>query len=290
MRDDALGVIIPSLGRPATLHETLLSVLGQSRQPGQIIVSVPDDSHLAPESRQLAITFVRSETGLCRQRNRAIEALQPGIERVTFLDDDIELHADYFEQVAQLFAAHPEVVLADGKVLRDARDMSRAEAQAIIAAAATPHGAAVKTIGPQLAYGCNLTVRRNALAKLRFDERLPLYGYMEDRDFAFGCARLGAVMRCDSAMLVHLRPTAGRISARRFGFSQVMNPLYLWSKGNYVTRRHVAWQVCRPFLINGARAVASNEKALRWRQFAGNCYALTLALRGRIAPEEMLRL
>src|SRR6185437_10663746 len=138
MRDDALGVIIPSLGRPATLHETLLSVLRQSRQPGQIIVSVPDDSHLAPESRQLAITFVRSETGLCRQRNRAIEALQPGIERVTFLDDDVELHAEYFEQMARLFAAHSEVVLADGKVLLDARDMSRAEAEAIIAAAGTP--------------------------------------------------------------------------------------------------------------------------------------------------------
>lgn len=290
MRDDALGVIIPSLGRPVTLHETILCVLRQRRTPVQIIVSVPDETHLAPQSRDLPITLVRSETGLCRQRNRAIEALRPAIERVTFLDDDVELHQDYFEHMARSFASHPEIILADGNVLADARGMSRADAEAIIAKARTPDDTVVAPIGPQVAYGCNLTVRRNALTTLRFDERLPLYGYMEDRDFAFGCARLGTVMRCQSAMIVHLRPDAGRISPQRFGFSQVMNPLYLWHKGNYVSRRDVAWQVCRPILVNGMLALTSKDKAQRWHQFAGNCRALGTALRGRIAPEEIMRL
>jgi len=48
MRDDTLAVIIPSVNRPATLHETLLSVLRQRRLPGQIILSVPHDDDVLP--------------------------------------------------------------------------------------------------------------------------------------------------------------------------------------------------------------------------------------------------
>ena len=40
MRDDTVAVIISSVNRPQTLHETLLSLLRQRRLPGQIILSV----------------------------------------------------------------------------------------------------------------------------------------------------------------------------------------------------------------------------------------------------------
>jgi GT2 family glycosyltransferase len=190
-----------------------------------------------------------------------------------------------------VFRARPEVVLVDGRVLADGRDIPRASAQEIVAAApAAAESTSVRTIGPELVYGCNMTVRRSVLARARFDERLPLYGYMEDRDFAFECVRLGHLARCESATLVHLCPAVGRISARRLGFSQIMNPIYLWRKGNYRSWWDVAWQVSRPFLINASLALAPGRGIDRLGLLAGNCRGLSSVLHGRIAPEDITQL
>jgi len=291
MLDDTVAVIIPSVNRTRTLHETLLSVLRQRRLPGQIILSVPDEDDVLPETRALSgVSVIHCGLGLTRQRNGAVDALAPAIKLVAFIDDDVELHEAYLEHVARVFQEQPEVVLVDGRVLADGRDISRARAREIVAAAGAAESRRVRAIGPDLAYGCNMTVRRSVLAGARFDERLPLYGYMEDRDFAFQCTRLGHLVRCEGAMLVHLRPSGGRISARRLGFSQIMNPVYLWRKGNYLSWRNVAWQVSRPLLINTALALAPGQKARRLSLLAGNCRAFSSILRGHIAPEDITRL
>jgi len=246
------------------------------------------------ETRALPrVRTVQSEIGLSRQRNTAIGALAPDIGLVTFLDDDVELHPDYLDHVARLFAAAPDIVLADGRVLADGAasgSIERARARAIIAEAIVPAEPIVAPSAPERIYGCNMSVRRAALDRVRFDERLPLYGYMEDRDFAFQCARLGSLARCMSAAMVHLGAGSGRVSGRRFGFSQVMNPLYLWRKGNYRSRRDVARQVLRPIAVNAALALAPGQRIDRRGRLLGNCRALAAALRGRIAPEDMLSL
>jgi GT2 family glycosyltransferase len=290
MRDDRLAVIIASVQRAETLHETLLSLLRQHRLPGQMLVSVPDDGHVNPATRQIPnIAVIHSQAGLTRQRNAGIDALAPPVELVTFLDDDVEVHEDYLENIVRAFNSRPDAVLADGRILADGRDIPRPRAQEIVAASGNaPH--AVTVIGPELAYGCNMTVRRRVLATARFDERLPLYGYMEDRDFAFRCARLGQIIRSEDATLVHLRPYGGRGSPRRFGFSQVMNPLYLWSKGSFASRRSVFFQVSRPLVVNSVLSLVPSQSIHRRQQLVGNCQALGRALRGRIAPEDMLRL
>jgi GT2 family glycosyltransferase len=291
MRDEKLAVIVASAQRAQTLHETLLSLLRQRRLPGQILVAVPDDGHVDSATRRMPnVAVIHSAVGSTRQRNAGIDALAPAVELVTFFDDDVEIHEDYLENVVGAFDSWPEAVLADGRVLVDGKDIPRVRAQEIIAASGhAPH--TVTAIGPEVAYGCNMTVRRSALATARFDERLPLYGYMEDRDFAFQCARLGRIIRCESATLVHLRPHGGRGSPRRFGFSQVMNPIYLWSKGSFASRRGVFLQVSRPLVVNSVLSLVPGQSGRRRRQqFAGNCRALSRALRGRIAPEDMLGL
>jgi GT2 family glycosyltransferase len=291
MRDDTLAVIIASVGRPLTLHETLLSVLRQRLRPGQVVLSVSADEDVRPETRGLpGVSIVRGSLGLTRQRNGAIDALAPAIELVAFIDDDVELHDRYLERVVRVFRERPDVALVDGCVVADGRDIPRARSREIVASTEAAAGPAIREIGPELIYGCNMNVRRSVLAKARFDERLPLYGYMEDRDFAFECARIGRLARCESALLVHLRPSGGRISPRRLGFSQIMNPVYLWQKGNYVSWRNLAWQVSRPLLVNAAFALATRQRAHRLDLLAGNCRAFSSILRGHIAPEDVTRL
>ena len=290
MRDEAIAVIISSVNRPATLHETLLSVLRQRRLPGQIIVSVTSDDDVLRETRALpGVAVIHCALGLTRQRNGAIDALAPAIELVAFVDDDVELHEGYLERMARVFRDQPEVVLADGRVLADGHDIARERAREIVAGTDESAGS-TREIGAALVYGCNMMARRRVLARIRFDERLPLYGYMEDRDFAFECQRAGRLARCDGATLVHLRPPGGRVSPQRLGFSQIMNPVYLWRKGNCLSWRSLAWQVSRPLLVNAALALAPGQKDRRLRLLAGNCLAVFGLLRGHIAPEDIMRL
>src|SRR5258708_12696559 len=180
MLHDTVAVIIPSVNRPRTLHETLLSVLRQRRLPGQIILSVPDEDDVLPETRALSgVSVIHCGLGLTRQRNGAIDALAPAIELVAFLDDDIELHEAYLERIARVFLEQPEVVLVDGQVLADGRDISRARAREIVAAPGAAESRRVRAIGPDLAYGCNMTVPRSVLAPARFHERLPPYTHIQ---------------------------------------------------------------------------------------------------------------
>src|ERR1700731_4459632 len=120
MRDDTVAVVISSVNRPRTLYETLLSVLRQRRLAGQIILSVPGEDDVLPETRALSgVSVIHCRLGLTRQRNGAIDALAPAIELVSFVDDDVELHDDYLERIVSVFREQPEVVLVDGRVLAD---------------------------------------------------------------------------------------------------------------------------------------------------------------------------
>ena len=46
------------------------------------------------------------------------------------------------------------------------------------------------------AYGCNMSIRTSSVGELRFDERLPLYGWQEDIDFTSQLRRGGALWLC----------------------------------------------------------------------------------------------
>lgn len=81
------------------------------------------------------------------------------------------------------------------------------------------------------------------------------------------------------------------ISSVGLGFSQIMNPVYLWRKGNYLSWRDLAWQVSRPLLTNTALALAPGRRtSRRGSRLAGNWPAIAKILRGRIAPEDITRL
>ena len=79
-------------------------------------------------------------------------------------------------------------------------------------------------------YGCNMFVRTDVLRTERFDERLPLYGWLEDRDFLWRCAKHGKMLRNQGALIAHLATRSGRTSDVRYGYSKIANPWYLWRK------------------------------------------------------------
>jgi len=315
-----LAVIIPSAGRPEVLHDTVLSLHRQSLQPAQIIVSVPDEDSVLPATREWC-DIVYGPKGSCHQRNRGVAAVRSDIEFVSFIDDDIELRDDYFERLMRAFSAHPSLVLACGDELADggvaysdrvALGIGRREARQMLAddrlyrrspttfmteyvrdrwdvlsrVADIACGVRGDWLPRWLIPANNMSIRRSVLHSVKFDERMPLYAWMEDYDFTLTCAKFGRVARLMDCRLVHLGATGGRVSPKRLGFVQVMNPIYIWSK------RHRAYSV-GSMLIFVARILAGNivgfprHPSERWQRLQGNAQALAMALRGDLRPERM---
>ncbi|MGL1475040.1 hypothetical protein ACSTIT_23615, partial [Vibrio parahaemolyticus] len=61
-------------------------------------------------------------------------------------------------------------------------------------------------------YGCNMVYRAASIAGLAFDERLKLYGWQEDIDFAVQAGRRGRTVATDAFVGVHLGSKGARAS------------------------------------------------------------------------------
>jgi hypothetical protein len=123
-----------------------------------------------------------------------------------------------------------------------------------------------------------MCVRIALLNHVRFDEHLAMYGYLEDLDFSAQCRRFGLVVIDTRSVLVHLVEVRGRIPEVQMGFLQVMNPVYIWSKGNASFCRTVllGHLVARPL----QNLWLSTYNAMARRRLKGNLLAFSRLLRG----------
>jgi GT2 family glycosyltransferase len=141
-------------------------------------------------------------------------------------------------------------------------------------------------------YGCNMALRLAPMRAhgLRFDERLPLYGWQEDVDLSRRLAAHGRVVKLQRARGVHLGVKQGRGSGLRLGYSQVANPLYLSGKKcGYPWRRALSHLGCN-LAMNLARAAWPEPYVDRRGRLRGNLLALRDLLLGRMVPERVLEL
>jgi hypothetical protein len=288
----SVAVVIASASRPNLLAEAIRTCADQQGVSYRGVVSVPDEDSL-PEDRDLlgGWQVVMGTRGLAAQRNAALNALGD-VDVVAFFDDDALLRADYLARALAFLERHPEVVALTGRVLLDGATKGEIpNAQAIDALAASaeeaPSGHWRRT---RELYGCNLVVRAAVARSERFDERLPLYSWLEDHDFARRCMRRGQLAKVDDCVIVHrAAASGGRQAHRRLGYSQLMNPIYLSRKGSFPPWL-AAWEIFRPVAKNLAYALAGPSRSWRRERLDGNLTAAADVLRGRLTPERIRHL
>jgi len=233
------------------------------------------------------VQVVISRRGSSVQRNTAMSFIDPRCDIVCFLDDDVELEPRYFEHLLAVFD-DTGTVLASGAVVLDGKikdTVSREQAKRVIAGLAS-HPCTPNVTPIRYAYGCNMAVRFALLREVRFDERLPLYGWLEDLDFSYQAGLRGRVVQTPRARLVHLGEPAGRVSGAEMGFSQIINPLYLFRKGSLpslyeVLVKHWAKQL----IANTVLTVIGDKHVDRVGRLRGNLLAFRMILKGRVDPE-----
>jgi GT2 family glycosyltransferase len=228
--------------------------------------------------------------GLSAQRNRIMQAGDADI--LVFLDDDYVAAADYLAHCEAVFRANPDVVMLTGSVIEDGVFGPGLDLAYALRRLGADPGAQTETLTPTYnGYGCNMAFRTAPMRRheLRFDENLPLYGWLEDVDFSRSLAPYGRIVRSRCCRGVHLGVKRGRTSGVRLGYSQVANPVYLWRKGRMGGRRAFA-QVLRNLAANTAKYFFAEPWVDRKGRLHGNLRAMADALLGKLHPTRMLGL
>lgn len=281
-------VIIASTGRPTVLAETVASLRLQTVPPDEILVSVAGTGDVLPETATVpGVRVIEGPRGSSVQRNAALDQVGSDTDIISFFDDDVELPADHLEVVQRQFASEPGIVMFWGVMIADGSrigGITRDQARAALAAHRPSDGFEAARRGADGVLGGDLHVRRRALGDLRFDERLALYGWGEDRDLASRCSAFGTVGRCRRSVIAHLGTPSGRVTGRTLGFAQVMNPFYLWRKGSLPARDAAAMSI--KAIARNALGTLLRERSIDRRgRLHGNLVALSLLARRRVEPE-----
>ena len=294
-------VVIATRGRPSQLSAMLDNLARQTLKPQTIVVGCSSPEDVGAIAARGDVTVVYEQPGLAKQRNSILRALPKDTDWVVFFDDDFYPDPRWIENVSRAFRADPGVACITGRVLVDGilgPGLTREEALAHIAAqdSAAQDSAAQDSASQDSAacdgvvegyspYGCNMAFRCTAIEGLRFDERLVLYGWLEDRDFGARVAqRGGRLIKLGAAAGVHLGVKGGRVSGRKLGYSQVMNPVYMHRKSTMTTVQLIR-QVARNVASNLVKSAKPEPYVDRRWRLVGNLIAALDLLRLRLTPE-----
>jgi len=292
-KPDRLTVMVgvATIGRKEILRETIDEIARQTRRPDSLVIcptNLEDVDVAHAEAQAFPVKVSLAPAGLTRQRN-ALLAEAAGADILLFIDDDFFLAPDFVERMERLFLEDDSLVMITGEVVVDG----------IKGPGLSPHFARnqLSTLVPARGnssevyngYGCNMAFRMREITALnmRFDERLPLYGWLEDVDFSRRAARFGRLIRHDSLRGVHLGAKAGRQSGVKLGYSQIANPLYFIRKRTMTPRRALA-QIGRNVLKNLVMARRPEAWIDRRGRLRGNYLAVLDLCRGKLAPERIL--
>lgn len=288
-------VAVATTGRPQILLRTIEEVTRQSRRADRIVVCpAREEDCVGLADRFAQVEIVHGGRGLPRQRNAILNVIGD-CDVVVFFDDDFIPAYDFLEELETLMTAEPDVLVATGHVLADgihSEGITFEDGLAILTAdAANPTRDPARLEPRCTGYGCNMAIRLEPVFRngMRFDERLPLYGWLEDLDF---CAGLHArepgsrVVWSSQLRGVHLGNKSGRQSGLRLGYSQVVNPLYIARKGA-APSGYVLKHIPRNIAANLVKSFAPEPHIDRLGRLKGNILGLIDVLRRRDDPAKI---
>jgi glycosyltransferase involved in cell wall biosynthesis len=287
-----VSVAIATRRRKALLEALLACIAGQTRLPDQVVLAPTDADADLPAHYPPAIAHRLSlcppTEGLTKQRNACLAATTGDI--ILFFDDDFLPERRYIEQTTQVFADE-SVVGATGGAIKDKAELAGLdpnEAQRFFDAMRRQEPAIAET---PVVYGCNMAFRMATIRRydLRFDEGLPLYGWLEDVDFGARIGRFGKLVRANACMGIHFMSAAGRQSGVMHGYSQIANVRRLYRK-RVVTLRYALALAIRNVSGNLVRAWSPERNVDRRGRLRGNALAVADLMRGRLAPERICEL
>jgi glycosyltransferase involved in cell wall biosynthesis len=272
------SLIVCTYMRPDALLKLLNSVVSQSLYPDEILIIDGSTNHDTAEMLQentfsnLQYFIVSKENrGLTRQRNFGISKVRNDMDVVCFLDDDIILEPDYFENLLNTYDIYPEASGAGGYIINESEceyagesyvpkineyyydgwkrnDGSRFILRKKLGLDSNmppgfspefSHGRSVSFLPPsgkiyeveQLMGGVS-SFRKAVFETYSFSTYFEGYGLYEDADFTLRVAKTGRLYLNTAARLKHFHDAAGRPNQYYYGKMVVRNGWYVWRVKN----------------------------------------------------------
>jgi GT2 family glycosyltransferase len=236
-----LSVVIATKGRPEILRGTLASIGRCDPAPHELIVVDGDPAGSAREpAEEAGARYHRTEPGLTRQRNAGVRAAEG--EVVVFLDDDVEAAPGLFAALARGYE-DPGVIGATGVVVEESarrlvgkqsrlRRLLGRGSEGTMTRFGYPRRLLDQGVERDVEFmpGCLMSARRDAAARVGFDEELPGYGLAEDEDFSYRLSREGRIRHLPDASVVHENTGFRSTDQRAFNRMVVVNRTYLFRK------------------------------------------------------------
>ncbi len=271
-------LIVCTYMRPEPLLKLLQSVQQQTLFPDEILVidgSTNEETKVVLADNKLAnlrYYQVSSEhRGLTQQRNFGVNCVSDAMEIVCFLDDDIVLEANYFQQLIHAYTIYPEALGVGGLITNETqwknvgddyqpksnefyfdgwkrKDGSRFVLRKKLGldsdcppgfSSLFSHGRSVGFLPPsgkiyevEMLMGGVASYRKSTLELLQFSTYFEGYGLYEDADFSLRVAQKGKLFINTSAQLNHYHAASGRPNQYAYGKMVVRNGWYVWRTKN----------------------------------------------------------
>ena len=288
-----IAIAIATVGRPEVLQAALRWLGHQFRLPDAVYVCAPTKDDLAVRGTHIEATVILGHRGSSPQRNAIIAAAR-NYDILLFLDDDFFPDVAYLAEIEKLFQAEPDVVIATGNVVLDGimgPGVSIEQAKAILETRQYQEANEPPLRDVYNGYGCNMAVRNAALREsgILFDEKLPLYAWLEDVDFSRRLSAYGRIVKLNSARGIHLGVKRGRQRGELLGYSQIANPIYLARKGTLSWPRALR-QIGKNVAANCLKSIRPEQYVDRRGRLRGHIFALCDLSVGRLHPERVLDL
>lgn len=268
------ALIICTYMRPLALKKLLESVGLQSKVPDQIIIV---DGSTNNETKNI-LFFVSSlngieyflvdkeHRGLTRQRNFGVQQLKSSIDIVCFLDDDLVLERDYFEQIENTYSACPDAIGVGGIDLKENRyflkqankhygkigyyeldgwvikESLRYKVRKLVGLMPDlqpdmipeySHGRTGfppngRTYRVEHFIGCSSSFKKQLFNNISFSKYFEGYGLYEDFDFCVRSLQFGKLYVNTNAKVWHYHDPGGRPDYFKYGQMVVTNGWYVW--------------------------------------------------------------
>lgn len=245
-----ISVIIPTYNRADDLRETLDS-FSETMPLLQEVVLIDQSTDqrartkIAKMANKKIKYFYSAVPSLTKARNFGVQKSSNKSKIVLFLDDDVTLDQEYFNEILKVFNTRKEARGATGYYFPKERAMSGVEkrlrrlfliehvwhncADVLSAYGAVYPDKLTQTIRAMWMPGFNMAFKKEVFSELQFDERLARYALAEDFDFTYRLYKKypGSLFMTPTAKLVHRVSALERYPTEKVSYMNQVHHVYL---------------------------------------------------------------
>lgn len=230
-------LLICTRNRVDSLRRTLGFVMAAASPPTLIVVVDSSSKGKLEDVQELVSSvggrYIHTTPSLPRQRNIALAEVPRGSKFVHFLDDDADVHPNYFVHTEKLLKAtgvvgvghrtldNPDFPLTssfDGKIKKPGIVTRWGENMPFSARG---------TYEVEWLPGCAMSYKYEEVESISFDERRKKYALGEDVDYSLKAGRRGTLLITDTVPVLHRKEASGRPSRSQYASHFLRNLLLL---------------------------------------------------------------